>query len=149
MRSPPNSVIISPILLKKILDQAEQDCPNECCGLLSGSQLDDGIIVDAIYPSDNLAAKRTNSFELDSEFHIRIQRKVRQDGSQVVGVYHSHPMGSAHPSLRDIERAIEPELVWLIVGLRSVKSPQFGMYFPIKHNGVKQFKRISLLTENL
>ena len=36
----------------------------------------------------------------------------------MVGIYHSHPTGLARPSPRDLEAAWEPDLVWLIIGIR-------------------------------
>lgn len=89
--------------------------PAECCGLLVGRTVADGIIVTGIEPAANLRPE-PDRFELDPAVHLRVQRMLRGTAERVVGHYHSHPNGRAEPSATDLAAAHDPDLVWLIAG---------------------------------
>jgi proteasome lid subunit RPN8/RPN11 len=83
----------------------------EVCGLLFGS---DDAIEDAV-PARNVAGDPARTFEVDPAALIGAYRAQRQGGPRLIGHYHSHPNGSATPSLRD-GAAAEPGSLWLIIG---------------------------------
>jgi len=41
---------------------------------------------------------------------------VRKGGPQVIGYYHSHPTGPAHPSQTDRAMAAGDGMIWAIIG---------------------------------
>jgi len=86
--------------------------PEEACGLLVGA----GDRVARAEPADNVAEDRLRRFEVDPRLLLRLHRELRGGPEQVLGVYHSHPEGRPEPSATDLARALDPELVWLIVG---------------------------------
>ena len=98
--------------LDAIVQHARRDLPNECCGLLVGT---DGHIEEA-RPAANLRLGPTR-YLIDPEAHFRALRESRASGRIVVGAYHSHPRGPSSPSQTDIEEANDPALVHLIVSL--------------------------------
>ena len=106
--------------LRKIEAAARAAYPEEACGLLVG--LDDpagAANVTAVVESANVAADdRTRRFEVDPAVRIRLERDLRNVPERLVGHYHSHPGGPAIPSAHDLERVFEPELIWLVIGLR-------------------------------
>ncbi len=68
--------------------------------------------------SANLAeGDRRHRFEVDPGLLIRLHRELRGGETRVIGVYHSHPDHPAEPSAHDLERALEPGMVWLITSV--------------------------------
>ena len=116
-------------IIKKILDQiiihAQSESPNECCGLLSGT---DGVItqIDQIsnLPSDdprvadlNIPGDRTLRYLMDPKEQFLAQRRMRDLNLTFMGIYHSHPHSQAYPSATDVRLAFYPDLFYLIVSL--------------------------------
>ncbi len=102
-----------------IRGHAAADWPREVCGLLVGRQDGNGgVRVTSVEAVTNLATT-DDAFELDPAARIALQRRLRDvgEGFAVVGHYHSHPFGEARPSARDLARAEEAGLVWLIVSV--------------------------------
>jgi proteasome lid subunit RPN8/RPN11 len=86
--------------------------PEEACGLLVGSA--DRIA--RAEPAENVARDRLRRFEVDPRLLLRLHRELRGGPEAILGVYHSHPGGRAEPSATDLALALDPALVWLIVG---------------------------------
>jgi proteasome lid subunit RPN8/RPN11 len=89
-----------------------QLAPEEACGLLVGSA--DRIA--RAEPAENVARDRLRRFEVDPRLLLRLHRELRGGPEAILGVYHSHPAGQAAPSATDLALALDPALVWLIVG---------------------------------
>ena len=90
----------------------ERTRPEEACGLLIGSP---GAVA-RIEPAENVADDRRRRFEVDPRLLLRLHRELRGGPDAVIGVYHSHPEGAPEPSPVDLAKALDPTLVWLIVG---------------------------------
>lgn len=107
--------------LRQIARAAEAAYPEECCGLLvgtggEGSERHWRVV--RVEASTNLAeGDRRRRFEVDPGLLIRLHRELRGGETRVIGVYHSHPDHPAEPSAHDLELAMEPGLVWLIVSV--------------------------------
>ena len=91
--------------------------PNECCGLLIGSDLPNGdLLVREIVRSANLdAGDGARAFEVDPAVILAWQKKTRGTTARILGHYHSHPDAPAQPSATDLARAWEPGQAWLIM----------------------------------
>ena len=105
--------------LRAIERAAEAAYPEEACGLLVGrSAPGGGYLVSAVEASANVAEPpRTRRFEVDPKLRLRLERELRESPDSVIGVYHSHPDGSAKPSETDISMIFEPAMVWLITAV--------------------------------
>lgn len=112
-------IVVAPATLKAITDAAEAAYPDECCGLLVGRPGPGGTtVVGRAEPSRNLAeGDRRRSFEVDPQARFDLMRRLEGTPEHIVGLYHSHPGAPAEPSPRDLERAWEPDLVWLITAV--------------------------------
>ena len=116
--------------LRDIVIEAESAYPDECCGLLVGRSTDSEIIVTRIVPSPNLAVddsggpRRSDRFEVDPEVRLAVMRACEGTDQALVGHYHSHPDHPAQPSDHDLEMALEPDLVWLIIAVENGKAGQ-------------------------
>jgi proteasome lid subunit RPN8/RPN11 len=98
-----------------LLREAREAVPNECCGVLGGR---DGA-VERVYPVPNAASDPRSRYEMEPSELWAARCRVRAEGLDVVGFYHSHPRTPASPSTYDIERAYYPETVYVIVGIES------------------------------
>lgn len=91
--------------------------PEEACGLLVGRRVDDAIKVFGARESQNISANPRSHFEVDPSLRLRLQRESRDQGSEIVGVFHSHPSGDPAPSKTDSTAIWEPDLLWLITAV--------------------------------
>jgi [CysO sulfur-carrier protein]-S-L-cysteine hydrolase len=82
----------------------------ECCGVLAGR---DGVIT-AVLPARNLLASAT-AYEIEPAELFALFRRMRGEGLDHLGIYHSHPRGENAPSPRDLERAFYPEAAYFIL----------------------------------
>ncbi|HSF13819.1 MAG TPA: M67 family metallopeptidase [Erythrobacter sp.] len=85
--------------------------PHEACGLLLG---EDGQITEARAVANVHSAPATH-FEIDPQALIDAHRAARSGGPEVLGYYHSHPVGVAVPSATDHACAAGDGRVWAII----------------------------------
>jgi len=134
--------------LRAIAGFAEAAYPEECCGLLSGSEEAGVVTVDGVHRSENLAEEPTHLFEVDPVLRLHLQRTLRRNDRRVVGIYHSHPDGSTRPSARDLDAAWEPDLVWLIVGVRERRAVRSTAYVLVAEGGETRFVEVPVTVSN-
>ncbi len=91
--------------------------PEEACGLLIGQRSENTVLVSGARESRNIAANPRAHFEVDPGLRLRLQRELRGHGSEIVGVFHSHPSGDPAPSKTDSAAIWEPDLLWLITAI--------------------------------
>ncbi|MBI4461875.1 MAG: M67 family metallopeptidase [Acidobacteria bacterium] len=97
-------------IAERLVEEARRHAPLECCGLLGGH----GDDVERILPGTNALASPV-AYEIPPRELFDLFRRLREQGLELVGIYHSHPAGGNSPSARDIERAYYPEAAYLIV----------------------------------
>lgn len=99
---------IKPDCLERMQNEAEAGYPLEICGLLIGNITGQDWQISDIRPVPNLNRERAaDRFALDPAGYQAIDRELRGTGSEIVGVYHSHPDCPARPSPTDLESAWE------------------------------------------
>jgi len=104
----------------------------ECCGLLAGS---DGIIT-GIFPATNALASPT-SYDVAPKELFQLFRRMREEGLEHLGIYHSHPATENVPSPRDIELAAYPNEAYFIISLLPA-APQPVRAFSIRGGQVRE-----------
>lgn len=104
--------------LDRLVAHAREALPDECCGLLVGS----GDSVEEAVPARNVRASPTR-YEVDPADHFAVIRRVRREGRDIVGAYHSHPSTAAVPSPTDVAEAYDDTLLYVIVSLRDPQRP--------------------------
>lgn len=110
-------------LRRQIIDHCLAELPNEACGLLAM----DGDQVVKVYPTTNADAS-PSSYTIPPEEHFDALTDAESRGWEIGGVFHSHPGGPARMSSVDVERALEPGWVYLVVGLAG-GHPEIGVGF--------------------
>ncbi len=116
-------VVIKKADLDSVYEHCRQEYPNEACGILSGR---DGR-VEKVYPMTN--AEPSPSFYLmDSAEQFRVMKEMREAGTELVGIYHSHTGSPAYPSGTDVSLAYYPDAVHVIVSLMDRESPKAKAY---------------------
>lgn len=108
-----NSLKISRQVANQMLGHAQTNPESEICGLVGGTP---GHASHA-YPIANIAKSPAFRFQLDPKSQIDALRHMREQGEELVAIYHSHPQGPASPSAVDLREASYPDAVYLIVSL--------------------------------
>ena len=115
-------------LPKKIYDamieHAKKGYPNEACGLLSGKNSG---TADQFYPMKNLD-EASISYFMDPKEQLGVFKKMRENGSQLAGIFHSHVASEAYPSQKDVRLAFYPEVSYLIVSLSDINKPNLRSF---------------------
>ena len=104
------AVEIASSALSAMLAHARDALPNECCGLLVGTETR----IERAERARNLKASPTR-YEIDPADHFRSIRVARAEGLAVIGAYHSHPRTAPEPSPTDLVGASDPALLCVIV----------------------------------
>ena len=105
---------------RQIVGHCYDGLPDEACGLFAGPVTADEEptgVVSVVYPCANAEAS-ARTYTVDSRDLIKAMRDAEQRGHQLVGVFHSHTHTDAYPSPTDVEQAMEPGWVYVIVSLR-------------------------------
>ena len=107
--------------------------PDEACGLLAA---DSSGRLCMVYCLSN-AAPSPAAFTLDPGEHFRALRHAESRGWHLAGVFHSHPGGAARPSPTDVSQALEPDWIYVVVGLESPAAPEVRAFW-IRDGGVEE-----------
>jgi proteasome lid subunit RPN8/RPN11 len=104
---------------RALLAQAVAESPNECCGQLAGPPPRDGLgRVERRYPFVNASPSPTIEYQADDRGLLAAHRDMREQGLELLAIYHSHPTSAPVPSRKDRERNYYgPDVVHLIVSL--------------------------------
>ncbi len=103
-------VLLRSSLPDELLAEARRLPEVECCGLLAGRDR----VISAILPARNLLASAT-AYEIEPADLFGLFRRMRAEGLDHLGIYHSHPRGDNAPSPTDIARAFYPQAAYFIL----------------------------------
>ena len=106
------------------LSRARETPKQECCGLLAGRE----DVITRIFPAVNALASPT-AYEIAPRELFRLIREIRAAGTELMGIYHSHPNGKNEPSRRDVERAYYPDAAHFILSPRADAAQPMRAFF--------------------
>ena len=111
--------------ISKIRKHGEADYPNECCGFLLGNIENDMRVVVKTKPVVNSREQenRYNRYHIPPEEYMRVEGRAKDEGLQVLGIYHSHPDAEARPSQYDLDHSW-PFYSYIIVSVKSKNSKE-------------------------
>lgn len=98
--------------VNRLLAAAQARPAEEVCGFVVRTV--DGC---AVRPIGNVSDDPARRFEMDPAGMIDAFRGARDDGEEILAIYHSHPAGPATPSALDQQLAYYPELPYLVISL--------------------------------
>jgi [CysO sulfur-carrier protein]-S-L-cysteine hydrolase len=125
--SGPFRLVIPRAIYVAILAHARAELPAECCGLLAG-KVEEGVgRVTQHFPLVNALASPTE-FESEPMSRFAAHKAMRAAGTDILGVYHSHPTTDPIPSDRDRERSYDDQVVNIIIGLRRAEPEVRGWW---------------------
>jgi proteasome lid subunit RPN8/RPN11 len=87
--------------------------PEEACGLIA---FDGHGLPRMFYATTNVDRSRVR-FTVSPKEHYGAIRHAERRGWTIAGSFHSHPDSAAFPSARDIEGALDPDWLYVIVGM--------------------------------
>jgi proteasome lid subunit RPN8/RPN11 len=127
-------------IVEGMLRHARADPRIECCGLLAGL---DGVITRS-FPAKN-ALDSPTAYEIAPEELFQLFRRIREEGLDHLGIYHSHPSGENAPSRTDIAQSYYPEQAYFIL------SPQAGAARPVRAFHIRNgsAEEIKILAEDI
>lgn len=112
-------LILTQAQLRQVLEHAQAEAPNEACGLLAGLAQR----VTQVLPALNVAQNPAVEYLMDPQDQIRHFQALEEQGLELLGIYHSHPVSPAYPSPTDLSMAFYPEAVYAIVSLMEINHP--------------------------
>ena len=96
--------------------------PRECCGAMLGTEADGIRAVKAARPMRNAyEGAQEDTYVLDPQEQMAVEKEARAQGLSVVGIFHSHPDCDAYFSKRDLENSCP----WYSFVVLSVKNGEF------------------------
>ena len=102
-------------IANQLLHIAQISPDQEICGLISAKAGNPC----RCYPIKNVADNPKQRFLLDPAGQIDALREMREQGEELFAIYHSHPAAPAMPSTTDLELAVYPEALYLIISLNT------------------------------
>ncbi len=105
-------------LYEEMIIYCQREYPLEACGILSGKKSK----VEKIYWMKN-ADKSAVSYSMGSKELLQVTKALRQEGKEMIGIFHSHVASRAYPSKTDVNLAFYPEAIYVIISLEDRKRP--------------------------
>ena len=104
---------ISRQLFDEVVAHAQAEAPNECCGMIAAS---DGRAV-AVHRARNTARSPRMRYEMDPKEQLQLEMGIEDAGLELGAIYHSHTRSAPEPSQTDVNLAMHPHALYVIVGL--------------------------------
>ena len=105
-------------IIDDIVAQAQEEAPNECCGIIAGK---DGRATKLFQARNDEASPYR--YNVDTEDLFRIYRECEENDWEFLVIYHSHTASEAYPSPTDIRLAFWPEAYYVLISLQDAERP--------------------------
>lgn len=124
-------------LLDKIVAHAQEEAPNECCGMVAGHNGR----ASEVHRARNAFASPLR-YEVHPQDQLRITMEIEERGEEIAAIYHSHTRSDAYPSQTDINLAENwPDPLYLICSLAEQEQPVMRA-FSIRDGGVEEVELV-------
>jgi [CysO sulfur-carrier protein]-S-L-cysteine hydrolase len=116
---------IAQSLIDEMVAHAREDLPNECCGMVGGSDGGANVVI----PVVNSAASPLR-YEMDPQGQYNALKTIEDGGGELLAIYHSHTKSAAYPSQTDVNQAVNwPDAIYLIVSLQDADAADVKGYW--------------------
>ncbi|MBM3724341.1 MAG: M67 family metallopeptidase [Acidobacteria bacterium] len=112
---------IEPAAWTVMVQHAESTFPNECCGVMFGPSGETKTVVEAMPLANTYTGPQEDRYEISPEDLLRAERHARQNGFDLIGIFHSHPDCDAYFSKTDLENSCP----WYSFVVLSIKGGRF------------------------
>ena len=113
-----------------VIAHCQRDYPKEACGILAGhrqprpGQTSD---VAQVYPMTNMEQSAIG-YSMDPKEQLAVEKQMRMQGQNMLGIYHSHTASEAYPSSVDVSLAISPDVSYVLISLKDQRQPIMKSY---------------------
>ncbi len=115
-------VRISKELVRRIEDHGKATYPEECCGILVGSNYGEARVISESAELDNRQeGNRRRRFFVTPKQYLHAEHIASEKGLELLGFYHSHPDHPAIPSEFDREHAL-PWFTYIVLAVEKGES---------------------------
>ena len=109
-------MIIPENIINELINQAQQEAPNETCGYLLGITTTDGDIVTENYWMENIDHSPEH-FSFAPKEQFAALKHARSKSLKILANWHSHPASPSRPSQEDLRLANDPTIRYAILSL--------------------------------
>ena len=113
-------------LYDDLVKWAREHLPEEACGLLAGTEDENGREIKKVYFLEN-KDHAEDHFTLDPMDQMKAVKDMRANGYKLLGNWHSHPSSPSRPSVEDIKLAYDREASYMIVSFLT-KAPVINSF---------------------
>lgn len=127
-------VTITQSAFDEMVAHAREGKPEEICGIVRGK----GLEAFETIRGQNIAEERIENYAVDAttlllQFEFE-DREYADGGTEMVGIYHSHPVSEAFPSATDAWNAHYPEAIYFICSLEFDDAPVVRAFQMTSHD---------------
>jgi len=116
-------ILITQDQVAAMVEQARQEAPHECCGLLAGRSGG----VERLFRGTNVD-HNPFTYYMDPKEVLRATKEIDAAGQDLLAIYHSHTHTAAYPSATDIAKAHYPDSLYLIISLQDPVRPEIRAF---------------------
>ena len=113
-------------LYDEIVEYAREHLPEEACGLIAGSDDENGRTVKKVYFLTNVDHAEDH-FTMDPKEQLEAVKDMRANGYKPLGNWHSHPESPSRPSEEDIRLSYDKNASYFILSLMA-KNPVLNSF---------------------
>jgi len=125
-------LILKSAISEKIISHCKKCFPEEACGILAGNKYKTEIA----YPMNN-TDRSSESYFMDPGEQLKVMKDIREQGLEMLAIYHSHSFSHAYPSEKDVGLAFYPDVSYVIVSLADKKLPVIKS-FKIQEGNIRE-----------
>lgn len=131
--------------LDRIAAHALRERPDEACGLIAGTDREDGVReIRKVYLLTN--TDHTNEhFSIDPKEQLQAIKDMRANGLKPLGNWHSHPETPSRPSEEDKRLANDSRASYLILSLMDESHPVLNAFHIETADGEKTARKEELI----
>ena len=113
-------------LYDEIVEYAREHLPEEACGLIAGSEDENGKKVEKVYYLTNIDHAEDH-FTMDPKEQLEAVKDMRANGYKPLGNWHAHPESPSRPSEEDIRLSYDKNASYFILSLMA-KNPVLNSF---------------------
>ena len=135
------------LLLHKINLHAMHAYPDECCGMLLGKY--DGsvkVVREVLAMNNTKNDDRGRRYLITAKDYQWAEERARNEGVEILGLYHSHPDHPAEPSAFDLDHAM-PVWSYIIVSVQKAQATSMRSWVLLDDRSRFKEERIDVVDE--